>query len=106
MVAPQALHLLNNGMVFELAENFAARVIDEAGSDPMKQIDLVYQIAISRPPNDEEKQIGLEALNQLQADWTKQLSVSGQADSVAVNSKSLTAICHAIINSASFLFVD
>jgi mono/diheme cytochrome c family protein len=106
MVAPQALHLMNNGMVFELAENFAARVIREAGSDAAKQIDLVYQIALSRPPNDEEKQIGQETLNQLQADWTNQLSANGPSDPATVNSISLTAYCHAIINSASFLFVD
>jgi len=106
MVAPQALHLMNNGMVFGLAESFASRVIRDAGADPTKQIDLVYQIALSRPPNDEEKQIGLETLSLLRTDWANQLSANGQADPAIVNSKSLAAYCHAIINSASFLFVD
>ncbi len=106
MVAPQALHLMNNGMVFELAEHFAARVIRDAGSDPLKHIDLVYQIALSRPPNDAEKQIALKVLKQLQSDWTNQLSANGQPDPATVQSKSLAAFCHAIMNSASFLFVD
>ena len=97
---------MNNGMVFELAENFAARVEREAGADTLQQIDMAYQIALSRPPNDKEKQIGLQTLNQLHADWTSQLSVSGHSDPATVKSKSLTAYCHAIINSASFLFVD
>lgn len=106
MVAPQALHLMNNGMVFELAESFATRVIQLSGSDPSKQIDMVYQIALSRLPNADEKRISQEMLTELQADWTKQLSAAGQVDPAVLNLKSLTAFCHAILNSASFLFVD
>ena len=106
MVAPLALYLMNNSMVLELAEHFAARVIREVDSDASKQIERVYFIALSRGPTDEELQIGLETLGQLQADWTKQLSTNGQPDPTMVQSKSLTAYCHAIMNSASFLFVD
>ncbi len=106
MVAPQALHLMNNGMVHQLAEHFAARVIQEVGSDFTKQIESVYQIALSRPPSDEEKRLGMETLSQLQADWQKELAPNGESADATVISKSLTAYCHAIINSASFLFVD
>ena len=106
MVAPQALHLLNNAMVLELAEHFATRVIDLAGAQPSRQIEEVYRIALSRPPSDEELHIGLEMLTRLHNDWTKQLSTSGQPDSAIVQSKSLAGYCHAIMNSASFLFVD
>ena len=35
LVAPQALHFMNNGMVRQLAEAFAARVMEEAGDDPL-----------------------------------------------------------------------
>ncbi len=106
MVAPQALHLMNNGMVFELAENFATRVLQDAGADTLKQIEWVYQIGLSRPPNDQEKQIGLETLNQLQTDWRNQLGVNEHPTASTLQLKSLTAYCHAIMNSASFLFVD
>src|SRR5205085_5933298 len=61
-VAPQALHLMNNGMVQRLAEDFAARARHEAGADPAKQIEKVYLMALSRPPSDEEKEIGVAAL--------------------------------------------
>ena len=114
MVAPQALHLMNNAMVLDLAGKFATRVIREAGSEASKQIETIYWIALSRPPSDEELQIGLEMLSKLNTDGSKQLSGSGQADAApnstsndeTVQSKSLTAYCHAIMNSASFLFVD
>ncbi|MEO8268977.1 MAG: PSD1 and planctomycete cytochrome C domain-containing protein [Aureliella sp.] len=106
MVAPQALHLMNNGMVLELAEHFAERVIRQVNSDATQQIGYAHLIALGRPPTDEELQIGLESLHQLQADWTKQLSLDGRLDHAIVQSKALTAYCHAIMNSASFLFVD
>ena len=113
IVAPQALHLMNNAMVLELAGHFAARVIREAGSETSKQIETVYWIALSRRPSEEELQMGLEMLTKLQAESEK-LNGSEQPDSAfnsgskdaTVQSKALTAYCHAIMNSASFLFVD
>jgi len=108
IVAPQALHLMNNGMILELADHFAARVLREADTDVTKQIEQVCQIALSRAPDEEEKQIGLEMLNQLRADWANQLSASANdpVDQASANSKALAAYCHAIMNSASFIFVD
>lgn len=106
MVAPQALHMMNNGMILELADHFAARVLREVDTDTTRQIERVYQIALSREPDAAERQIGLEMLQQLQTDWTKQLTTNGQPDPSLVNSKALAAFCHAIMNSASFIFVD
>ncbi len=105
-VAPQALHLMNNGMVFELAEQFASRVSGEVGPDPTKRVERVYLIAFSRPPSDEEQRVGVDALNELAANWAKQQATAGQADPDAIRLKALTAFCHAIMNSASFLYVD
>ena len=39
MVAPQALHLMNNGMVLELAEQFAGASSHEAGPTPAAQVE-------------------------------------------------------------------
>jgi hypothetical protein len=105
-VATQALHLMNNGMVHHLAEQFALRVTREAGSDPVKQIERVYLIALSRFPSSEEKHIGLEGLGQLSNLWAKQVAVPGKTGHDAVGMKALTAFCHAIMNSAGFLYVD
>ena len=49
-VAPQALYLLNNGMVEELAAQFARRIRREAGADLARQIERVYLVALSRLP--------------------------------------------------------
>ena len=90
-VAPQALHLMNNGMVQRLAEAFAQRVRKEAGDDPARQIDRVYLIALSRLPEKEEQRLALEAMGRV-----KELPPE----------KALAALCHAIVNSAGFLYVD
>jgi hypothetical protein len=105
-VAPQALYLMNNRMVHDLAEQLARRVRREAGSDPAKQIDRTYLIALSRHPSDEEKQVGLRALGKLADEWARQPAVPGKPDKEAAGLKALTTFCHAVVNSASFLYVD
>jgi hypothetical protein len=100
-VATQALHLMNNGMVRQLAEDFARRVRREAARDPGRQLDWVYLTALSRPPTEQEKEIGLAALSQLGDAWKKQ---KAEADSAVL--RALTIYCHTILNSAAFLYVD
>ena len=106
LVAPQALHLMNNGMVFQLAEKFAARVMREVGVDREQQVERVSWIALSRPPSAEERMLGVETLRQLEEDWGRTLSVNGLAGPASVQMRALATYCHAIMNSASFLFVD
>jgi hypothetical protein len=106
IVAPQALQLMNTGMVHELAEQFARRVIRNVGADQTKQVESIYWIAVGRPPGDEEKQLGLDSLDKLSHQWTKQLASAGKPDKDAVAFKALTTYCHAIMNSAAFLYVD
>ncbi|HET6882720.1 MAG TPA: PSD1 and planctomycete cytochrome C domain-containing protein [Pirellulales bacterium] len=106
MVAPQALHLMNNGMVFGLAEQFAMRVKSEAGAEPAAQVERTYLIALGRSPNDDERSLGLSVLTQLAAEWQKQLGAGGPSQPEAAQDKALVAFCHAMLNSASFLYVD
>ncbi len=83
-VATQALHLMNNGMVDDMADSFAGRVKQEAGSDPKQQVEKLYWMALSRPPDDEERKLSLEGLAKL----------------------SLGRLCHTMLNSAAFLYID
>ena len=90
---------MNNGMVHQLAHAFAQRVIREAGADPQNQIERIYWLALGRPPLDEERSVGLNALRKLTKNWAK-------TSSETAASKALTTYCHAIVNSAGFLYVD
>ncbi len=103
-VAPQALHLLNNAAVEQLAADFAKRLRREAGNDPARQIDALYLTALSRSPTAEERQLGRTALVQFANDWEK--AAIGVPDRDAAEFKALATYCHAILNSASFLYVD
>src|SRR5260370_3558654 len=65
LIAPQALHMQKDGMIANLAESFADRVRKEGGADFEKQIERAYWIALSRPPNDEERTITLETVRRI-----------------------------------------
>ena len=102
IVAPQALHLLNNGMVHELAGHVADRVIRRVGADSQKQITEIWRLALSRHPTSEELHEGQGSLTRLTTHWRQ---VEGETDHSAVR-KSLASFCHAIMNSAAFLYID
>jgi mono/diheme cytochrome c family protein len=105
-VAPQALHLMNNGMVQRLAEHFASRVGREAGADPARQIERAYLIALGRQPSDEEKRLGVDALRKLTDEWARHPVTAEKPDNNAGSLRALTTYCHAIVNTAAFLYVD
>ena len=53
-VAPQALLLMNNRFINMQAELFAARVRNEAGTNPNDQVGRAFELALARPPTDYE----------------------------------------------------
>ena len=60
--APQALELMNGDFSNQMAQFFARRLTDEAGSSKPRQVELGYRLAAGRSPNAKEKQLGLEFL--------------------------------------------
>jgi hypothetical protein len=98
-VAIQALHLMNNAMVEEQAERFAARVSKEAGDEPEKQIERAYWIALGRPPSREEAAAGLEGMRRFTSLEKAQSAGNGKR-------KVLESLCHVLVNSAAFLYID
>jgi hypothetical protein len=113
MVASQALHLLNNGMIRELALQFARRVETRAGNDRYKQVKHVYQDSLSRKPTPEETQLALETLSQLTTEWENRTATetdtktsTDKKEPPSAETLALANFCHVIMNSAEFLFVD
>jgi len=105
-VAPQALHLLNNGTVHTLAEHFARRIDREAGTDPARRVEHAYLIALGRPPRDDEMRTGVDVLARLAEQWANHRADGGPTNPDLHGLQPLTTYCHAIINSAGFLYVD
>jgi hypothetical protein len=88
-VSPQALYLLNNARVRELATSLAARVAEAA--DP---IEAAHPIVFGRLPTVEELAAGREALRALEREW------SGD------KARALETYCHTLLNSAAFVYLD
>ncbi len=98
-VAIQALHLMNNSMVEKLTELFAERVRKEASDEPAKQIERAYWIALGRAPDEDERTASLQALRRFSQNEKPQ---TGDA----ANQKAMASFCHALVNSAAFLYID
>jgi mono/diheme cytochrome c family protein len=98
-VVPQALHLLNDPTVRELADSLAERVRREAGSDTDRRIQQAYWIVLNRPPTSEEQSVGRQALEKLQK------SVENAGEKKAAE-RALAKFCHTLLNSAGFLYID
>lgn len=106
IIAPQALHLMNDHTIRKLAQHFADRVLREAGSDPTRQVQTAYMIAYSRSPSDDEQSDCLRTLNELTELWQRQLPANNAAPENDAARRALATLCHTIMNSAAFLYID
>jgi hypothetical protein len=108
IVTPQALFLMNNKMVQELSQSFAQRVLDEAGSDDVQIIRKLFMIAVGRLPSDQEQKSMLAALPQLESSWRDKLSENTNPSDLehAIAIRAVGNLCHVIMNSAAFLYID
>jgi uncharacterized protein DUF1553/uncharacterized protein DUF1549/cytochrome c len=99
-VPTQALTLLNNEFVLIQARHFAERVVREAGSDPAKQIRVLYQIALGREPSQKEMDQSLTFL-QKQRDY--HIRRASGADS---GLSALTDLAHVMLNANEFVYIN
>ena len=108
IVAPQALFLMNNKMVHELSLALAERLIAEVDQDNQQQIDRLCLVALGRAPSSEQQQAMMGTLEQLKIKWREQLSTESAAADFEgeVTKKSLANLCHVVMNSAAFLYID
>jgi hypothetical protein len=82
VIAPQALILMNNGMVLTQSKIFAERVKKDAGVDVAKQVDRAFQLALARQPDAFERK-----------------------ESIAfVKKAGLVDFCHALFNLNEFVY--
>ncbi|MFN0170227.1 MAG: DUF1553 domain-containing protein [Bryobacteraceae bacterium] len=107
-VATQALELMNGEAVWAHARHMAGRVVDEAGDDPRKQVEQVYWRALSRRPSDREITDALESLKEFATHWPARLDQERSEAPKAWTARwlALSNLCHAILNSAEFSYID
>jgi hypothetical protein len=126
-VALQPLWTLNNSISFSEAQQFAVRVLKEAGDDHSAWLSTATRIALSRPPTSEEARDALalvdtrlkkevekkEAANGLEkqeaeAGATKQEAVLPEQLARIGNARAraLTNLCLTIFNLNEFIYID
>jgi hypothetical protein len=97
-VVQQPLFLLHDKVVHDLSRKLAAEIQKEAkGIEPV--IRLAYRKIVNRPPSKEELARTTEAMKELEREFTA-------AKQTGQRNKALAAVCHALFNSAAFLYID
>ena len=97
-VVQQPLFLLHDKVVHSLTRKLAADLQKEAqGIEPV--VKLAFERIVNRPPTPEELKQTVAAMKDLEAEYTS-AGLGGQRN------KALAEVCHALFNSAAFLYID
>lgn len=112
-VSPQSLLLMNNLYMREHAQDFADRLLKEVGNkDITQQAVRAWDLCFGREPSTSELAAATEFLGDQTAYYkenpAKLERVSGQAEKnhAAPELLGLSALCHALMSSNEFLYVD
>lgn len=107
-VPTQALALLNNEFVHEQSDHLAQRVEKEAGSNRTLQLQLAWRYSLGRLPNSTELEHSLEHIEQQLAHFLD--NIPAETDQAAKSAKAehlaLASLCHVLLNTNEFIYVD
>jgi mono/diheme cytochrome c family protein len=101
--ASQSLLLMNNSLAIDAARRCAERVRAEAGDDETAQIERAYKIVYGRAAREQEIAAARQFLQ------VQRAAIAGQAEeakSDPVELLALASMCHALVSSNEFLYVD
>ena len=100
MATQHKLVLLNSNLVPELARGVVKRVRNQADtSEVSNQVRQAWQIVLGRYPRDDE-------LNQALTFLANQAANSNATKPATRNDQALLDLCHVLINTNEFLYVD
>lgn len=101
-VAPQALFLMNSGLVMDLATDLASDLRDRADLDDTGRVALLFDRALGRPPTASESERALDAIGRLADDFR---SNGDNPDDGAIWLRSWSAFCQVILSSDEFVTI-
>ena len=97
-VVQQPLFLLHDKVIYDLSRKLASEIQKEAkGIEPA--IRLAYSKIVNRSPSEKELAGITESMQELERQFVA-------AKETGQRNKALAAVCHALFNSAAFLYVD
>ena len=106
----QALELMNSSLVLDWSKGLAARVLNDAGLSRDAMVDRAYRLVLSRAASDDEKRLASEFFTRhqpiLEAKQTFTLPDKLPAGVKPVEAAVLVDLCHALLNSNEFLYIN
>jgi hypothetical protein len=114
VTAPQALELLNNELVLDWSKSLAGKVLNDGGLTPEAQVDRAYRLTFSRMPTEAERTTALEFLNRQSAILAERMVTDDKTplpDNLPqgvekVKAAALVDLCHALLNSNEFVYLN
>jgi hypothetical protein len=100
-VVLQSLALLNDEFMLGQADFFAERVAKEAATDDNSRVETTFRITLGRSPTAKELAWSLDTLHQL----TDRYRTAGN-DASRANQKALAGLCHTLMNTNEFLYIQ
>ncbi len=97
-VPTQALAMINNEFVHARSESLAARVSKSAATQD-ERIAFAWEFALGRKPTDDERRLASQHLK-------SQIDNFKSTDSALSEHRALESLCHVLLNSNEFLYVD
>ena len=106
-IAPQALALFNGEFSRGEAGFFAIRVAKDAGDDVTRQIARAYEIALLRRPTPSQQALAQEFLAKQTRLHLNDAQNNKQSNAPKIAQQAaLTDLCHVLINTNEFLYLD
>ena len=107
-VPTQALQLMNSDSMWELSRYMAGRIIDDVGGGRQAQVKAVFMGTLSRSPTEFEMRESLAALGELRRHWPERLKNDRRDAPIESTARwlALANLCHTLLNSAEFAFID
>lgn len=107
-VSTQSLWLMNSAQIVELSRRFAQRVVGRAGFEHAAQVEWAWKLALGRPPTASEASRAATFLSEQAADYAANAPPAAKAAEKAAQepSRELTDLCHALLCSNEFLYVE
>jgi hypothetical protein len=112
--APQALELLNSDLVLDWSRSLAGKVLNDGGLTPDAQVDRAYRLAFSRTPTEAERKTALDFLTRQSAILAERMATDNKTplpDNLPqgvekVRAAALVDLCHALLNSNEFVYLN
>ena len=100
-VPTQALALLNNSFSHNCSQALAKRIVESAGDDSATRVKLAWQFALGRAPTASEQRLAQAHLDEGHRRFEQTAT-----DMRSVELTSLESLCHVLINTNEFVYVD